>query len=82
MKEPDTQSESTMMEDKPSFVPACLWVGHWLTVSEFARLMGRSPQTVYKWTRLGTTAEFGISTYEYRSGRKHSARVFVRNPYA
>jgi hypothetical protein len=69
---------------KPARVPAipqCSWSGHWLTIVEFSRLMGRKPPTIYEWIREGTLSEFGIATYEFRFGRKHSARIFVRNPY-
>ena len=62
-------------------VPPCSWPGHWLTIQEFSRLMGRQPSTVYGWLANGTFKDFGLSVYEFRLGRKHSARFFVRNPY-
>jgi hypothetical protein len=71
-----------VMAGRPSSVPPHQWVGHWLTISEFSRLMGRAPRTGYNWIRTGILPEFGISTYEFRMGKKHSARIFVRNPYA
>ena len=62
-------------------VPACSWPGQWLTVMEFSRLMGRRPPTVYEWLANDVLSSFGISVYVFRSGRKHSARFFIRNPY-
>lgn len=62
-------------------VPLHNWRAHWLTVSEFARMMGRDPQTVYKWIRQGTLAEFGIPCCRFRAGRLHSGRVFIQNIY-
>ncbi len=62
-------------------VPTCNWRAHWLTVNEFSRMMGRDPQTVYKWLRIGTLAEFGVPTYQFRHGGLHSGRVFIKNIY-
>jgi hypothetical protein len=76
-----TAVSGSILASRPSFVPAHAWVGHWLTIEEFARMMGRRPQTVYKWIRQNSMMDFNISTYEFRIGRKHSARIFVRNPY-
>ena len=78
MKELEQESMAAV---RPSFIPAHEWVGHWLTIPEFSRLMGRRPSTVYGWARDGVMSEFGISTFEFRLGRKHSARIFVKNPY-
>jgi hypothetical protein len=33
---------------------------HWLTVSEFARMMGRSPRWAHKYASCGYFHEFGI----------------------
>jgi hypothetical protein len=60
-------------------VPAHNWRAHWLTVNEFARMMGRAPDTVHWWIRQGTLAEFGIPVYQFRNGRLHSGRSFIRN---
>lgn len=57
------------------------WRAHWLTANEFARVMGREPQTIYKWLRNGTLAEFGIPVCQFRSGRLHSGRFFILNIY-
>lgn len=62
-------------------VPPYNWPGQWLTVMEFSRLMGRRPPTVYEWLANDVLSSFGISVYVFRSGRKHSARFFIRNPY-
>ena len=71
----------TVRANYPAAIPQHSWTGHWLTVAEFSRLMGRQPQTVYDWVKFGTLSEFGVSVYEFRLGRKHSARIFIRNPY-
>jgi hypothetical protein len=63
-------------------VPQHQWRGHWLTVVEFSRLMGRKPPTVYEWLANDTLSTFGICVYGFRKGRKHSARFFIQNPYA
>jgi hypothetical protein len=82
-----TTTSSTHVETipDPTFsargVPSCSWPGHWLTIQEFSGLMGRQPSTVYGWLANGTFKDFGLSVYELRLGRKHSARFFVRNPY-
>lgn len=62
-------------------VPAHNWRAHWLTAQEFARMMGREPQTIYKWLRNGTLAEFGVPVYQSRFGRLHSGRIFIQNIY-
>ena len=62
-------------------VPTCNWRGHWLTVTEFARMMGREPRTGYNWVRNGTLAEFGVPVYQFRCGGLHSGRVFIKNIY-
>ena len=62
-------------------VPSHNWRAHWLTATEFARVMGREPQTVYKWLRNGTLAEFGVPVMHFRGGRLHSGRVFIQNIY-
>lgn len=59
-------------------VPSHDWRGHWLTVTEFSRMMGRRPSTVYEWVGDGVLAEFGIPVWQYQCGRKHSGRVFIR----
>lgn len=60
-------------------LPAYNWRAHWLTVEEFARVMGRRPQTIYWWLRTGTLAESGIPVYQARGGRLHSGRTFIQN---
>jgi hypothetical protein len=77
----DAEPAEALMSARPVCVPPHQWAGHWLTVAEFSRLMGRRPYTVYGWVRENVMSEFGISVYEFRSGRKHSARIFVRNLY-
>lgn len=62
-------------------VPSHNWRAHWLTVSEFSRMMGRKPSTIYEWVGDGTLAEFGIPVWQMRSGRLHSGRVFILNVY-
>jgi hypothetical protein len=32
----------------------------WVTLSEFSRIMGRSPEWAYKYAKLGHFADFGI----------------------
>jgi hypothetical protein len=81
MKEVTSTAEVNPMAARPSFIPPCIWAGHWLTVPEFARLVGRSPWTVHWWLRKETLSAFGLSVYEIRTGKKHSARIFIRNPY-
>ena len=62
-------------------IPSCSWRAHWLTVTEFSRMMGREPQTIYTWLRNGTLAEFGIPVCHFRYGRLHSGRTFIQNTY-
>lgn len=62
-------------------VPVCNWRAHWLTATEFARVMGRDPQTVYWWLRNGTLAEFGIPVCQFRGAKLHSGRTFIQNIY-
>jgi hypothetical protein len=57
------------------------WRAHWLTVREFGRMMGRDEQTIYKWLRNGTLAEFGVPVCQFRHGRLHSGRTFIQNIY-
>jgi hypothetical protein len=64
-----------------STVPVHNWRAHWLTAQEFARMMGREPQTVYKWLRNGTLAEFGVPVMHFRQGKQHSGRTFILNIY-
>lgn len=60
-------------------VPSCAWRAHWLTVNEFAHMMGRHPQTVYSWINNNTLAEFGFPVCQFRRGGLHSGRVFIQN---
>lgn len=60
-------------------VPGYNWHAHWLTTTEFARMMGRSPWTVQTWLRNGTLAEFGFPVRQFRSGGLHSGRTFIQN---
>jgi hypothetical protein len=60
-------------------VPSCSWRAHWLTVNEFAHMMGRHPQTVYSWINNNTLAEFGFPVCQFRRGGLHSGRVFIQN---
>jgi hypothetical protein len=62
-------------------IPFCSWRAHWLTTTEFAEMMGRSPWTVQSWIRNGTLAEFGIPVCQFRYGRPHSGRTFIKNVY-
>jgi hypothetical protein len=62
-------------------VPPYNWRAHWLTVTEFSRMMGRRPQTVYWWVGNGTLAEFGIPVCQFRHGGLHSGRTFIQNIY-
>lgn len=71
--------ESTDRSSSARSVPVHNWRAHWLTVQEFSRMMGREPDTVYKWIRNDTLAEFGIPTMRFRHGRLHSGRVFIQN---
>ena len=76
--------EFKSVQSKPTAaraIPSCSWHAHWLTVSEFARLMGRRPRAVYYWVENGTLAEFGIPVCQFRHGRSHSGRMFIRNVY-
>jgi len=79
--EPDP---STIL-DRPSSsrlsIPSHPWRAHWLTVAEFSRVMGRCPTAVYNWIDNGTLAEFGIPMCHFRTGRRHSGRVFILNIY-
>lgn len=72
---PATQSEISRL------IPDHNWHAHWLTVSEFSRMMGRSPWTIQTWIRNGTLAEFGIPVWQMRCGRPHSGRIFIQNVY-
>ena len=91
MKKADKEMKiaSTAVKDKPVTdhassargVPSCSWRAHWLTVTEFSRMMGREPQTIHTWLRNGTLAEFGIPTYSFRCGGLHSGRTFIQNIY-
>ena len=81
MLAPAPVTNEDLMSARPSHVPPHAWVGHWLTIPEFARLTGRSVSGVYTILERGTLAEFGIATYRVRSGRLHSGRTFIRNPY-
>jgi helix-turn-helix protein len=78
--EAEIESESSTISAARG-VPVHNWRAHWLTASEFARMMGRDPQTVYKWLRNGTLAEFGVPVYQFRHGRLHSGRTFIQNIY-
>lgn len=76
-----SQHPDSMSNLPPRGVPVHNWRQHWLTVAEFSRVLGREPQTVYKMLRLGTLAEFGVPICEFRTGRRHSGRVFIQNIY-
>lgn len=62
-------------------IPPHPWRGHWLSVTEFASVMNRHEQTIYKWLRNGTLAEFGVPVVQFRHGRLHSGRVFIYHIY-
>lgn len=85
MKKEGKTTPVTQVEDslKPisaaRSVPVHNWRAHWLTAREFARVMGRDEQTVYWWIRNGILADFGIPTCQFRQGRMHSGRIFIRN---
>lgn len=65
----------------PIRLPVHNWRAHWLTVTEFSRMLGRPPATVYRWLNDGTLAEFGVPILEFRNGRRHTGRVFIQNIY-
>lgn len=85
MKEQVKALETTdEIETKPTSatrLPVHNWRAHWLTVNEFARMMGREERTVYNWLRDGTLAEFGVPVCQFRHGRLHSGRTFIQNIY-
>ncbi len=74
-------SSDRLVPSSDRLVPTYNWRAHWLTTQEFARVMGRRPQTVYAWLRDGTLAEFGIPSYQIRGRRPHSGRTFILNIY-
>jgi hypothetical protein len=76
-----TEVVSSADRGSSSRLPAHNWRAHWLTVNEFSRMMGRSPDTVNWWVRQGILAEFGIPVYRVRHGRLHSGRIFIQNVY-
>jgi len=39
----DVESAEALMAARPVCVPPHQWAGHWLTVAESSRLMGRRP---------------------------------------
>lgn len=43
----------------------------WLTVREFARVMGRNERQIRRWVNDGTLAEFGFPLICYDHGRFH-----------
>jgi hypothetical protein len=77
--------EGMQLTEKPaqpkSTVPLHPWSAHWLTVTEFSRMMGRAPDTVHWWIRQGILTEFGIPVYRVRGGKLHSGRIFIKNIY-
>jgi hypothetical protein len=78
----DEKTEITIVQQPlPHSVPSHLWRAHWLTTTEFARMMGRSPWTVQTWLKNGTLAEFGIPVCQFRQGKRHSGRTFILNVY-
>ena len=76
----DDKTESAVLSST-RLVPIYNWRAHWLTVQEFSRLMGRRPRTVYDWIDDGTLAEFGIPSCQFRYGKLHSGRTFIRNVF-
>ena len=46
-----------------STVKSYTWDHHWLTIREFARMMGRSERQVENWTNDGTLFDFGFPIY-------------------
>jgi len=75
----ERSSSDRLVPSSDRLVPTYNWRAHWLTAQEFARMMGRDPQTIYKWLRIGTLAEFGIPVCQFRHGRLHSGRTFIQN---
>lgn len=71
--------QASAVASRPTGISVHNWRRHWLTTVEFARVMGRHPQTVYWWLRNDTLAEFGIPIMHFRQGRRHSGRVFIQN---
>ena len=41
----------------------------WITVNQFARLMHRSPKSIYRWLYEGTIPEFGYRAFRDPMGR-------------
>jgi hypothetical protein len=80
VKEQKKESK-TSEQGSSARLPTHNWRAHWLTVQEFAHMMGRPQPTVYKWLRNGTLAEFGIPVMQFRGSRSHSGRVFIQNIY-
>ena len=73
--------EDTTVPVPASRVPAHAWRAHWLTITEFSRMMGRQPRTIREWVDEGTLAEFGIPVCQFRHGKRHSGRSFILNIY-
>lgn len=55
------------------------WDHHWLTVAEFARMMGRSTRQVRYWTSNGTLLEFGYPVYCVSPGRFNRHTFYILN---
>lgn len=51
----------------------------WLTVQEFARMMGRCDRQVRKWTSDGTLIDFGYPMYVFGTGR-FNRRTYILTP--
>jgi hypothetical protein len=54
-------------------------LSYWLTLTEFARVMGRPERTVRQWAQNGTLVEFGLPVWCISTGRFHN-RHFVLTP--
>jgi hypothetical protein len=78
---PIREEETMETASSARSVPPHEWHNHWLSVSEFAAVMNRREQTIYKWLRTGTLAEFNIPVCQYRSGRPHTGRTFILYVY-
>ena len=40
------------------------WTGHWLTPTEYARVVGRPVHTVWRWCRTGVLEDFNVPVYK------------------
>lgn len=55
------------------------WSGHWLTIKEFSRMMGRSEVQVLNWTQNGTLDAFGFPVYCASRGSRSRFYIFSKD---